>query len=353
MNISDYTEEAVILLKEIIKIPAKSRDEKKRADFIEDWLKSKNININRIKNNLWAISPGFTKSKPTILLNAHIDTVKPNNGWENDPYIPIEKNGCITGLGANDDGASVVCMIQTFRILCQKEQHYNFILSLSAEEEVTGINGIDILLENLPHIDLGIVGEPTGMNPAIAEKGLVVFDCTVSGKAGHAARHEGINAIYKALPIIEWFKDRQFEEISKFLGPVMMSVTQINAGTQHNVIPDKCTFVVDCRINEFFSPESITNKISEEVKCEIKPRSFRLNSSKINIDHPAVTACIKNGGKPFGSPTLSNQTRMYFDTLKIGPGESSRSHTANEFIKIEEIKDGIEKYIKILDGLKI
>jgi Acetylornithine deacetylase/Succinyl-diaminopimelate desuccinylase and related deacylases len=351
MNNDSYFKEAVELLEQILSIPSLSRNEKDRADFLVAWLEERGMKVNREQNNLWCIAPEYSAQRPTILLNSHMDTVKPVDGWEYKPYQATIEGDRMYGLGSNDAGASLCCLIQAFRILSTLPQSYNLILGLSAEEEVTGKNGIDALLPQLPPIAFGVVGEPTNMHPAIAEKGLMVLDCTAHGRAGHAARNEGENAIYKAMRDIEWFRTKNFQEQSNFLGPVKMTVTQINAGTQHNVVPDTCQFVVDVRINEFFSPESLFEKIKAEVQCEVKPRSFRLNSSRIELDHPAVVACLECGRVPYGSPTLSDQARMPFTTLKLGPGESSRSHTANEFIVLEEIREGISLYIRILDGL--
>jgi acetylornithine deacetylase len=353
MMYEQYYLEAVQLLKDLIAIPANSRLEEKRADFIENWLSAKGIKANRVQQNLWAVAPGYSKNKPTILLNSHIDTVKPVDGWETNPYEPIVNNGKLTGLGSNDAGASLCSLIQVFRILSALPQSYNLVLGLSAEEEITGVNGIEALLPALPPIDLGIVGEPTNMHPAVAEKGLLVLDCSVHGKAGHAARNEGDNAIYKAMKSIEWFRTQTFPLHSNFLGPIKMTVTQLNAGTQHNVVPNLCQFVVDCRINEFYSPEQLFELIAGSLDCEVKARSFRLRSSSIDTNHPIVTACVRAGRTPYGSPTMSDQARMPFTTLKIGPGESARSHTANEYIELSEIQEAIGLYVKILNKLTI
>jgi hypothetical protein len=263
------------------------------------------------------------------------------------------ENGKLYGLGSNDAGASLVSLFQTYRYLCATEQSYNLIFLASCEEEVSGKNGIESVLHQLPPITLGVVGEPTEMNPAIAEKGLMVLDVTARGKAGHAAREEGDNAIYKVLDDIEWFRSFRFPKESSLLGPVKMSVTQINAGTQHNVVPDLCTFVVDIRSNEFYSNEELFKEISSHISCEAKARSFRLNSSRIDADHPFVKRAVELGKVPFGSPTLSDQALMPFPSVKIGPGKSSRSHTADEYIMVGEIEEAIGTYISILDGLKL
>jgi acetylornithine deacetylase len=351
MNNESYFKEAISLLEKMISIPALSRNEDERADFLSAWLKKRNFEVHRELNNIWCMAPDYHPKRPTILLNSHMDTVKPVDGWEHDPFKPRLDGESLSGLGSNDAGASLVSLIQVFRILSTLPQSYNLILGITAEEEITGKNGIEALLPKLPPIALGIIGEPTGMQPAVAEKGLMVLDCTVHGKAGHAARNEGENAIYKALEAIQWFEKKQFPQQSNFLGPVKMTVTMINAGTQHNVVPDKCEFVVDVRINEFYSPTTLFEEIRKEAPCEVKARSFRLNSSKIDQGHPVVVACLEHGRSPYGSPTLSDQARMPFTTLKMGPGESSRSHTANEFILLEEIQESIDLYLEILDGL--
>lgn len=353
MNEDYLSSEAVSILKSLIGIPSTSKEEEAVADFLQNYIESIGIVVNRKGNNLWCLSPMFDLNKPTILLNSHIDTVKPVNGWKKQPFTPIEEDGKLYGLGSNDAGASVVSLLQVFRQLSAKEQNYNLIYLASCEEEVSGKNGIESVLPNLPPINLGIVGEPTDMQPAIAEKGLMVLDVTTYGRAGHAARDEGENAIYKALEDITWFRDFRFEKESALLGPVKMSVTQINAGTQHNVIPDKCTFVVDIRSNELYNNEEIFEIIKSKIKSEVNARSFRLNSSQIAESHPFVKKAIELGRVPFGSPTLSDQALMSFPTVKMGPGKSSRSHTADEYVMISEIDEAIGLYIDILDGLAL
>jgi acetylornithine deacetylase len=353
MNTDSYFDEAVELLKQIIAIPSLSHNENEVSAFLSAWLEKRGLKVNQELNNLWCIAPDYDSRRPTILLNSHMDTVKPVEGWDYQPFEPTVEGDRLYGLGSNDAGASLCSLIQAFRILSSIPRSYNLILGISAEEEITGKNGIEALLPKLPTITFGLVGEPTNMHPAIAEKGLMVIDCIVHGKAGHAARNEGENSIYKAMQDIEWFRTKNFPQQSNFLGPVKMTVTQINAGTQHNVVPALCQFVVDVRINEFYSPESLYEEIQKNVHCEVKARSFRLRSSHIGISHPAVQACLALGRVPYGSPTLSDQARMPFPTLKIGPGESSRSHTANEFIELKEMKEGINLYVKILDGLML
>ena len=310
--------------------------------------------VHRHLNNIWCIAPGYDAARPTLLLDAHIDTVKPVAAWTKPPFTPVVEGDCLYGLGSNDDGGSLVAMLHTFYKLSQSDQAYNLIFLASAEEEVSGKDGIESVLPMLPPISCAIIGEPTGMHPAIAEKGLMVLDCTSKGKSGHAARNEGVNAIYEALPDIEWFRTYTFPKVSPLLGPVKMSVTQINAGTQHNVVPDTCKYVVDVRSNECYCNKEIADIISANVKSEATPRSLRLNSSSIAPEHPLVRRMVELGRTPFGSPTLSNQALISgVPCLKLGPGESSRSHTANEFIKISEIREGIELYIKLLDGIEL
>jgi len=344
---------AVDLLKEMIAIPSFSRDEYDVADKISDYMKSMGYKPKRKGNNLWIQSKDFTDSKPTILLNSHIDTVKPVSGWNKDPFVPEEESGRLYGLGSNDAGASLVSLMHTFFILSEKKQDYNLVFLATCEEEVSGKGGVETILPELPEIEFGIVGEPTKMNPAIAEKGLMVLDCIAYGKSGHAARNEGDNAIYKAMHDIEWFRRFAFPEVSELLGPVKMTVTMINAGTQHNVVPDRCTFVVDVRSNELYSNQELFDIINKNTLSEVIPRSFRLNSSRIGLENPFVQRAVTIGKEPYGSPTLSDQSMMPFPTVKIGPGDSARSHTADEYIKLEEIREGIELYVKLLDGLRI
>ncbi|MCQ2239538.1 MAG: M20 family metallo-hydrolase [Bacteroidaceae bacterium] len=353
MELSEYTARAVELLKKMISIPSQSRNEEKVADMLFKHLESLGLEPNRLGNNVYCIAPGYDASRPTLLLDAHIDTVKPVSAWTRDPFTPTEEEGKIYGLGSNDDGASVVSLLQVFCMLRTTEQSYNLIYSASSEEEVSGKTGFEMLLGVLPPVSVALVGEPTEMQPAIAEKGLMVLDVTAYGKSGHAARNEGDNALYKVLDDIQWFRDFRFPEVSPMLGPVKMSVTMIQAGTQHNVVPDKCTFVVDIRSNELYSNQQLFEIISANTSCEVKARSFRLNSSRIDIDHPLVQRALALGREAFGSPTLSNQALMPFPSLKMGPGCSARSHTANEFILITEIEEAIDLYVKLLDGLKL
>lgn len=371
MNYKDYTNEAVELLKKLIAIPSVSRDEKAAADLMEEDLRKKNkdlgdiFNVERNGNNVWCIEKEHDDKKPTILLNAHIDTVKAVAGWKREPFCATVEGNKIYGLGSNDCGGGLVSLREVFLMLCQgmakegnedhnhKEKGYNLVYLASCEEEVSGKNGIESVLPLLPKIDFAIVGEPTGLQPAIAEKGLMVIDATTYGKAGHAARNEGDNAIYHAIKDINWLSEWEFPEKTELLGPVKNTVTIVNAGTQHNVIPDTCTFTIDVRSNECYTNEEIFAYFQEHLTSELKARSFRLSSSRIDREHPFVKRCLEKGLKPFGSPTLSDQALMRFPSLKLGPGESSRSHTADEYIEIGEIENAIKLYVELLDGLEI
>ena len=344
--------DTIDLLKNMIRIPSFSRDEGAVADFLERWMLTEGFAVRRLGNNLW-IESGPADGRPTILLNAHIDTVKPASGYTRDPFTPEIEDGCLYGLGSNDDGGSLVALLETYSRLIQKEQPYRLIFSATAEEEVSGKGGLDLILPELGRIDFGVMGEPTGMRMAVAERGLMVLDCTAYGKSGHAARNEGVNAIYKAIEDIQWFKSHSFDRVSDFLGAVKMSVTQINAGTQHNVVPDKCTFVVDVRPNGMYTNPELLEMIKSSVSCEVKERSTRIGSSHLPMDHPAVVRGLSLGLEPFGSPTTSNQALCHFPTLKIGPGDSARSHSANEYIRLDEIGEGIETYVALLCGLTL
>lgn len=345
---------AVDLLKGMIARPSISRDEKEVADFLVQSWQNDGHKVCRSGNNLWITKGLIDPQKPTILFNSHIDTVKPASGWTRDPFTPEEtEDDRLYGLGSNDAGASVVSLYATYSELIQREQPYNLIFLASCEEEVSGKNGIESVLKLLPPIDFAIVGEPTGMRPAVAEKGLMVLDCVAKGKAGHAARNEGVNAIYKAIKDIEWFNSYQFPDKSDFLGPVKMSVTMIHAGTQHNVVPDRCEYVVDIRSNEYYSNEQLFEQIQSSVESEVKARSFRLNSSRTDLNHPFVQRAIMMGREPFGSPTLSDQALMHFPSVKMGPGDSARSHSADEYIGLLEIREAIDMYVRLLDGLVI
>lgn len=353
MTQEQFTNDAVELLKKLIATPSVSRNEKDAADIMEQTIRSYGFEPQREANNIWVIDPHFDESKPTLLLNAHIDTVKPVDSWQRHPYASTIEGDLLYGLGSNDCGGGLCSLLQIFRMLTEKPQSYNLIYLASAEEEVSGKDGISRALPLLPKIDLAIVGEPTGMNPAVAEKGLMVLDVIAHGKSGHAARNEGVNAIYEALDDMRWIRDYKFEKVSEFLGSTKMTLTVVNAGTQHNVIPDKCTMLVDIRTNEFYDNEEVYHFICQHLKSEVKAHSFRLKSSRIDPEHPLIKKCVAMGMKPFGSPTLSDQALMPFPSFKLGPGESSRSHSADEFIRISEIADAIAKYKELLDGAAI
>lgn len=351
MNIQ--LENTIRLLERLIATPSISRDEQQAAGVIENYLRENDCRPQRYLNNVWSIAPGFDKHKPTLLLNAHIDTVKPVDAWTRDPFLPEWEGERLYGLGSNDDGGGLVSLLHTYLAMRNCERRYNLVFLASAEEEVSGKNGMEAVLPKLPEIDFAIVGEPTGMQPAVAEKGLMVLDVIAHGKAGHAARHEGVNAIYKAVDDINWFRTFRFEHNSEMLGPVKMTVTIINAGTQHNVIPDKCVFTVDVRSNELYSNHEIFDIVCKHVKSEVKPRSFRLNSTRTSLENPVVRKCVQMGMKPFGSPTLSDQALMPFASIKLGPGESSRSHTADEYICRSEIDNALNLYRRLLDNLDL
>ena len=346
---SMLNERVVELLCRLIEVPRISREEQAAADLLQDYMQDElGLEVKRMGNNLWSMQPNFDPEKQTLLLNAHIDTVKPVAGWQRNPFKATQEGSRIYGLGANDDGASLVSLLHVFAALKEEKTLYNLVFLASAEEEVSGKGGIESVLPLLPKIDVALVGEPTGMQPAIAEKGLMVLDVTAHGKAGHAARNEGENAIYKALEDIEWFRSYKFEKVSPLLGPVKMTVTIVNAGTQHNVVPDTCTFTVDVRSNECYTNRELYNFICSQVKSEVQARSFRLGSSGIDENHPLVQRIIELGGKPFGSPTLSDQALMPFPSFKLGPGESKRSHSADEFVDFCEIQHATETYLALL-----
>ena len=349
-DVSILQADAIELLKQLVATPSFSKEEDNSSSLIKTFLENHQVNTGQHLYNIWATNKNFDTNKPTILLNSHHDTVKPNKGYTLDPFSPVEKDGKLFGLGSNDAGGSLVSLIATFLFFYEKEDlKYNIVLAATAEEEISGHNGIEILLPELGKIDFGIVGEPTQMQMAVAEKGLMVLDCMASGKAGHAAREEGDNAIIKAIKDIEWFNSYKFDKISDLLGPVKMSVTVIETDNKaHNVVPAQCKYVVDCRVNELYTFEEMLDIIKANVQSEIKPRSTRLRSSAIAIDHPIIEAGLKMKRSYYGSPTTSDKALMNFPALKIGPGDSARSHTADEYIYIDEIKEGIELYIQLL-----
>ncbi len=340
-------EEAVQLLQRLISTPSVSRDEKGAADLMELQMAQWGLEPKRVGNNLM-LTGKRDGSKPTLLLNAHLDTVKPVSTWTRDPFSPDIENGRLYGLGANDCGGGLVSLLVVYRALCREDLPYNLVYVASAEEEVSGAGGFTLIAPQLPQIDVAIVGEPTGMQPAVAEKGLMVIDAVARGKSGHAARNEGENAIYKAMEDIRWLCNHQFGKVSPLLGPTKATVTIIQAGTQHNVIPDECRFTIDVRTNEHYRNEELFQYLQSQMKSELKARSFRLSSSSIPMSHPLVSRCIAMGMKPFGSPTLSDQALMPFASLKLGPGESSRSHSADEYIGLDEIRQAIETYLNLL-----
>ncbi len=352
-NYKELSGQAIELLKELISIQSYSREEDKTADLISEYLKKHGFNPRRKQNNVWAWVGEKDSGKPTLLLNSHHDTVKATSKWSYDPFIPTIEGGKLIGLGSNDAGGPLVSLLHVFIELSKKEQPFNLLFLASAEEESSGKNGVPIVLEELGEIDLGVVGEPTSMDMAIAERGLIVLDCLAHGESGHAARGEGENALYKAVKDIEWFRNFEFEKQSKVLGKINMTVTQIEAGTQHNVVPDECRFVVDVRPNEHYSNAEVVDIIKKHVECEVNPRSLNLNASGIDSDHTVVKKGQKMGIKTYGSQTMSDQVHMPFPCIKMGPGDTKRSHTADEFIHLEEIENGIEIYLKLLDGLEI
>jgi acetylornithine deacetylase len=341
--------DAVDLLRKLIATPSFSKEEQHTAAIIEAFFQAHNIPVERLKNNIWAVNKYFNPQLPTVLLNSHHDTVKPNPSWTLDPFEPAIAEGKLYGLGSNDAGGCLVSLIAAFRhFYDSKNLSYNLLLAATAEEEISGRDGLELLLPRLPAIDFAIVGEPTQMNMAIAEKGLMVVDCTAHGKSGHAAREEGENAILKAIQDIQWITDYRFPEVSPFLGPVKMSVTIIHAGTQHNVVPDQCTFTIDVRTTDKYSNEQVLEVLRQHLQSEVDPRSVRLKPSSISPEHPVVQAGKTIGLSTYGSPTTSDQALLDVPSLKMGPGDSARSHTANEFIYLEEIRKGIELYIEIL-----
>ena len=351
MDNQAYTNEAVELLRWLIATPSVSRNEAAAADIMEKVIRDAGFTTSREANNVWAVAPDYDEQRPTLLLNAHIDTVKPVSTWTRNPYEPTLEGDTLYGLGSNDCGGGLVSLLQAFRIMASRKRSYNLIYMASAEEEVTGRDGICRALPLLPPVSVAIVGEPTGMQPAIAEKGLMVIDGIAHGRSGHAARGEGVNAIYQALNDLVFLRDYQFPKVSPLLGPTMMTVTVIQAGTQHNVVPDECRFIIDVRTNEYYQNEEVFEFLQQNVRSELHARSFRLHSSSISADHPLVRRCIDMGKTPYGSPTLSDQAVMPFPSFKLGPGESARSHSADEFIRVSEISQAIGQYIQLLDGI--
>lgn len=351
-EIEKRSNEALSLLQKMIEIPSFSGEEKAVADLIQSKLQAEGQKVNRLDNNLWVYSSDWDVAKPTILLNAHHDTVKPNSGWKENPFKATFKEGRLIGLGSNDDGASLVCLMQAFLALSQsKKRSYNYIFTASAEEEISGKKSIRSILPKLKKFDFAIVGEPTGMEMAIAEKGLIVMHCQAEGVAGHAARGNGVNAIYKALKDIHWLKNYQFKKVSHLLGPVRISVTGIEGGTAHNVIPDSCRFMVDIRSTEVYRNAEIIDIIKENITSKIMRASESLNPSFVPKGHVLTKVAKSLGIRQFASPTLSDQSQIDTPSVKIGPGKSERSHTADEYIYINEIEEGIMGYYALLNAL--
>lgn len=349
---SQLFNEATELLKQLIATPSFSKEEKETGDIIQQFLEAKGIPTDRHINNIWSVNKHFDAAKPTILLNSHHDTVKPNSGYTKDPFTPVIEDGKLFGLGSNDAGGPLTSLIATFvHFYPQKYLNYNLVLAATGEEEISGKNGIVSILDKIPDFDCAVVGEPTQMRMAVAEKGLMVLECTAKGVSGHAARDEGKNAIYIALDDIEWFRTYRFKKVSDILGPVKMTATVIQAGSQHNVVPDTCTFTVDVRSTDVHDNAEILEIIDEHIESDITARSIRLNPSFIPLDHPIVRSGDDLGLEQYGSPTLSDQSVLPVPSLKIGPGKSARSHTADEFIRLQEIEEGIETYIKLLDAV--
>lgn len=351
MRQEKLTSDAIALLKQLIETPSFSSEENETTLLIEKWFQNYGIPYHRNQNNVWAVNATFDESKPTLLLNSHHDTVKPNRGYTKDPFKAIVDNGKLYGLGSNDAGGCLVSLLATFtHFYKQKDLNYNLVIVASAEEESSGQNGLNSMLSVIPKIDVAIVGEPTLMQLAVAEKGLVVFDAKVSGTPGHAAHPNNNNAIYNTINVLKWFQEYSFDKVSKTLGAVKMTVTQINGGKQHNAIPAEVDLVVDVRVNDQYSNQEIADILQNTSPCtSIEPRSLRLNSSSIPVEHELVQAGIELGRETYGSPTLSDQSVLSCPSLKLGPGDSTRSHTADEFIYIQEIEEGIDLYIKLLE----
>jgi acetylornithine deacetylase len=348
-NIEILTQEAISLLEALIETPSFSSEEDKTALLIENWFNQNDIPFKRDNNNVWAYNKHFDAAKPTLLLNSHHDTVRPNQAYTNDPFNAFVKDGKLFGLGSNDAGGCLVSLLATFvRFYAKENLPYNIVIVASAEEESSGKKGLNSVLKHLPELECAIVGEPTLMQLAIAEKGLLVLDVKVKGTPSHAAHQNDDNAIYKTIPVMEWFKNYTFDKISEQLGPVKMTVTQINAGKQHNVVPSECDLVIDIRVNDRYTNHEILQIVKDNVNAEVTPRSMNLSSSSIPESHGLVQAGIAIGRTTYGSPTLSDQSVLSCKSLKLGPGDTLRSHSADEFIYVNEIEEGIKLYIKIL-----
>ncbi|MDH7448089.1 M20 family metallo-hydrolase [Aquimarina sp. 2201CG14-23] len=354
MMIQELTDKAITLLHKLIETQSFSSEEEGTAQWIENWFIQHDIPFEREHNNLWAYNKYLDESKPTILLNSHHDTVKPNGNYTNDPFNAFVQDGKLYGLGSNDAGGCLVSLIAAFTYFYdRKDLKYNFVIAASAEEESSGPLGLKSILKYFKNVDFAIVGEPTLMQLAIAEKGLLVLDVSVKGTASHAAHLNDDNAIYNTIEIIQWFKDYKFKKSSETLGDVKMTVTQVDAGNQHNVVPSHCNLVVDIRVNDKYNNEEVLEIVKQEMpnNVEVRPRSLHLGSSSIPKDHPIVKSGITLGRTTYGSPTLSDQSVLSCPSLKLGPGDSTRSHSADEFIYVEEIREGVDLYIKILEGI--
>jgi len=350
MSYTHLSHNAIELLKQLIATQSFSGDEGGVADIMNEYLTSRGVKTNRHLHNVWAVNQHFDASKPTVLLNSHLDTVRPNTGYTRNPFEPTVADGKLYGLGSNDAGGCLVSLAATFtHFYSQEGMKYNIAFAATAEEENSGHNGLECLLPLLPPVAFAIVGEPTQMHLAIAEKGLMVLDCVAHGKSGHAARNEGVNAISNAIADITWLNTYRFPVVSDYLGEVKMSVTMINAGTQHNVVPDRCSFVVDVRLTDAYTLEEVFELISQNVRSEVTSRSMRLRPSKIDVSHPIVQAGLALGRTTYGSPTTSDQALIDSPSLKLGPGDSARSHTADEFVYLSEIEEGVELYIAMLE----
>lgn len=352
-NIEQLSEQAIELLKTLISTQSYSGEEDETAQILSNVLEEFGFTPQQKGNNIWAINQPFDEVKPTVMLNSHHDTVQASSKWTKDAFTPTLEDGKLFGLGSNDAGGPLVSLLASFVYLSWEDQPYNLVFLASAEEETSGKKGVPIVLPELPEIDFSVVGEPTSLDLATAERGLIVLDCVAHGESGHAARNEGENALYKAMEDIEWFRNFKFEQVSEVLGEINLTVTQIEAGSQHNVVPDECRFVVDVRPNEFYTNEEVVEIIRNHVDCEVNPRSLNLNASGISMEHPIVKKAEDLGIRRYGSKTMSDQVHMPFNSVKIGPGNTHRSHTADEFIYLDEIREGIKTYIKLLDGIEI
>lgn len=352
-KINQLQQDAISLLKELIATPSFSKEEEQTAGILCRFLGERDIVHTRVGNNVFALNKYYDAAKPGILLNSHHDTVKPNKGYTFDPFLPIEKEGKLFGLGSNDAGGCLVSLLSTFLYYYDKQDtKYNVVFAASAEEEISGVNGIELVLPYLGKIDCGIVGEPTKLEMAVAERGLMVIDCVAEGHSGHAARNEGENALYKAVDDINWIRNYKFEKVSPLLGESRLTATVISTeNVQHNVVPSQCKFVLDVRVNELYTFDEILDALQNNFKSKFKPRTTRMKSTSITLDHPLVLAGIKLGKGYYGSPTTSDKALMPFSTLKMGPGDSARSHTADEYVYIDEIKEGIETYIKLVEQI--